>query len=302
MEKTAFITVGVSGSGKSTWAEEMVEQLTEQGERVVRLERDRARALIYAEKRDTTADQFNWQKWNWKWEGLVSNLIDERMKEAMDNGDHIIVSDTNLHVGRRNALIKKLADAGYEVVVKEFPIRYEEAVKRDSFRKNGVGPSVIAKQFEQWDAEHTNRYVPDESLPQAIVFDIDGTLAHMAGKRGPFEWDKVDVDDPDEMVIAMAKAYAAAGYVIVVLSGRDGSCRDLTEKWLVKHNVPFSELHMRAAADQRSDYIIKEELFDAHLRNRFNVKMMVDDRPQVCRMWRGLGLKVAQMGNPHVEF
>jgi hypothetical protein len=59
---------------------------------------------------------------------------------------------------------------------------------------------------------------------------------------------------------------------------------------------------MRAAEDQRPDEIIKSELYDQHIRDRFNILGVIDDRPKVCRMWRGLGLPVFQVGNPDYEF
>lgn len=46
---------------------------------------------------------------------------------------------------------KKFAEKhGYEFEVKEFPISLEEAIERDSKRKNSVGEDVIRKQYKQW--------------------------------------------------------------------------------------------------------------------------------------------------------
>ena len=59
---------------------------------------------------------------------------------------------------------------------------------------------------------------------------------------------------------------------------------------------------MRPNQDQRSDVVVKEELFNSHVRGKYNPWLVIDDRPSVCRMWRSLGLKVLQVGDPHVEF
>jgi hypothetical protein len=83
---------------------------------------------------------------------------------------------------------------------------------------------------------------------------------------------------------------------IVFMSGRDEVCRKETEDWLLEE-LPFewAELWMRAEGDQRKDSIVKRELFDAHVRDRWQVLGVVDDRDSVVSMWRDLGLTVAQV-------
>ncbi|NDD85793.1 polynucleotide kinase, partial [bacterium] len=84
-------------------------------------------------------------------------------------------------------------------------------------------------------------------------------------------------------------------YVIIV-SGRDDSCRDVTRKWLEDNYIPYDELHMRKTDDDRDDRIVKKEIFDAWIKDRYNVKFVLDDRNRVVEMWRSLGLKVLQVG------
>ena len=90
-----------------------------------------------------------------------------------------------------------------------------------------------------------------------------------------------------------------------MFSGRDSICRKNTIKWL-KQYVFFIDvdkhLFMREENDMRKDTIIKEELFFNHIANMYYVEAVFDDRPSVCRMWRDLGLKTYQLGDPHVEF
>jgi hypothetical protein len=52
---------------------------------------------------------------------------------------------------------------------------------------------------------------------------------------------------------------------------------------------------MRAAGDTRADAVVKRELFDAHIRDRYAVTAVFDDRDSVVAMWRGLGLTVFQV-------
>ncbi len=60
----------------------------------------------------------------------------------------------------------------------------------------------------------------------------------------------------------------------------------------------FTELYMRANKDQRSDFIVKKELYDAHIKGKYNVVAVFDDRPSVCNgLWRPLGLPLFQVGD-----
>lgn len=66
--------------------------------------------------------------------------------------------------------------------------------------------------------------------------------------------------------------------------------------WLQKYFLDPHYLFMRATGDNRRDDIVKRELFDAHIRDHFNVRYVLDDRDRVVKMWRNeLGLTVLQV-------
>lgn len=297
----AIVTVGVSASGKSTWASELIAQEAAKNIIWQRIERDCIRKGILIEK--GIAADLEWDKWKLKWEKEVNERADIMLEVAAQSRTNVIFSDTNLNEARLKSLVQKLQGFGYTVDVRQFPISFEEAVKRDTKRKNGVGVSALATQFEQWDKQFVTQYEGTKGAPKAIIVDIDGTLAHMNRGRGPFEWDKVEQDKLDEEVAAIVKALEYTGeWKIVVLSGRDGICRPQTERWLARHGIQYSDFFMRAEGDLRKDSIIKSEIFWRDIAPKYDVKMVIDDRPQVTRMWRSLGLKVIQVGNPYIEF
>ena len=187
---------------------------------------------------------------------------------------------------------------------------FEEACKRDTARPNGVGYSVIAKQMEQmnkymevFNPPEAVKYEYKEGLPACIIVDIDGTLAHMVN-RGPFEWDKVGYDEVDTVVRNSCNTYESCEQDIrvILMSGRDSVCRNETLDWLHKNCVSYTSLFMREREDTRKDTIVKKELFDTHIKGKYNVEFVVDDRPSVCRQWHDMGLKVLRVGNPYIEF
>jgi hypothetical protein len=130
---------------------------------------------------------------------------------------------------------------------------------------------------------------------RAVLVDIDGTLALRTGDRSPYDWDRVGEDEPNLPVIELVQIIHAAGqHRIILMSGRDESCRWQTEMWLAAQQLPFDELYMRTEKDNRKDSIVKEELYRRHVEGVSEVAFVIDDRKQVVEMWRSLGLTVLQ--------
>lgn len=146
---------------------------------------------------------------------------------------------------------------------------------------------------------------------RVVIVDIDGTVAFMGkgkpGRRGPFEWDRVDEDDPNQPIIDLVNTLRSAGNSIFFVSGRDESCREKTFAWLIKYGVAMGgePLLMRPSGDFRPDEQIKRELYEREIVNndrwpagcRAEVSYVIDDRDKVVRMWRSLGLTVLQVAD-----
>ena len=83
--KKMYITVGISASGKSSWAKETAEL-----ENCVVIERDQIRF-------NKVLPGSNWStyKFTKKREELVSEIADNMFNDAVENGQNVIISDTN---------------------------------------------------------------------------------------------------------------------------------------------------------------------------------------------------------------
>ena len=55
------------------------------------------------------------------------------------------------------------------------------------------------------------------------------------------------------------------------------------------------ELFMRPTGDTRKDSILKKEIYDNHIKGKYNVKYVLDDRDSVVEMWREQGLTCLQV-------
>lgn len=122
-------------------------------------------------------------------------------------------------------------------------------------------------------------------LPKAIIVDIDGTLAKMNG-RGPFEWMRVGEDLVNEPIRHIVNLYQASGHKVIIFSGRDSVCREVTENWLSDNFISYNSLFMRPKGNNEKDSIIKRRLFDENVNGKYDIQFVLDDRNQVVDMWR----------------
>lgn len=272
------MTKGLPASGKTTAAKALV--ATQPGTK--RVNKDDLRSMIDAGK---------WSEAN---EKFILDARDYFVDTALASGFHIIVDDTNLapkHEAHLRALAKE-HKADFKIL--DFThVSPEECIKRDLIRPNSVGQKVILDMYERY-LKPADPLPPrhDSSLPDIIIVDIDGTVAQMT-TRGPFEWDKVLQDAPRTHVIQALNGFVERGVKVIFISGRDGSCWEDTNKWLLMHGDEATwghNLFMRPAGDMRRDSIVKREIYENEIKGKYNVIAIFDDRPQVIReCWQALG-------------
>ena len=137
-------------------------------------------------------------------------------------------------------------------------------------------------------------------MRDAVIFDVDGTLA-IKGDRSPYDWSKVGIDLPNHPVILMNQKLYSEDLDIIIVSGRDSACRDQTIEWFVKNHIEYDQLLMREAGNNEKDTVIKKRIYDEHVKDKYNVLCVFDDRPCVVRLWRSMGLFCFDCGNG-IEF
>lgn len=296
---TLTLTRGLPASGKTTWAKQWLAQDSTR----VRVNRDDLRAMM-----------FGTPTYEWAQEELVTAAQRRAVGAALAAGRDVICDDMHLRPRYVREWRTFAAQHGADVVVQEFPISVEESVRRDAQRgAASVGEATIrrlASKFLRSDAflpvpeevaavavePVAEVYVPAPGLPTAVLVDIDGTVALKHPDRNIYDWRRVGEDLPNPSVIELVRGARAAGHEVIFCSGRDGVARAATETWLGVHVDSVGEqLLMRSEGDQRRDSIVKRELFDAHVRDRYDVRYVLDDRNQVVEMWRGLGLTCLQV-------
>lgn len=311
-----FVFRGLPGAGKTTQAWEMQKSWPEN---TIRVNRDDTRKRLFGSD-DQDYYQCDKGALNRK-EALVTEANKQTILSALKAGMYVIVDDTNLPVSRCRALIRLANVAKAKWEVREFDTPLEECLARNAARtdKQPVPEDVIRRMHSQFfnpflapvptDAPEVSPtdysdIVPvsprDPNKRPCYIVDIDGTVALMTSGRSPYDYSRVREDSPFDDVIAVVNALCwdynpDNGADIIVVSGRKSECRDQTEKWLQDNTVLPTAVYMRADGDERKDWKVKYDIFNAHIRDNYNVLGVFDDRDSVVGMWRALGLTCFQV-------
>lgn len=299
-----IVAKGIPASGKSTWAKDEVRRGRGTWKRV---NRDDIRAMI---------DCGVYSPDN---EKLVLKVRDLIIQNSVKNGINVIVDDTNIKDRGKNfsdicSIVEPL-NINAQVIEKPFYIDVEEALTRDAVRPAPVGEKVIrtfwkeagGNQFKFYkpkvetflvsnDAADKGQIKHDPKLQNALICDLDGTLALLNG-RNPYDASNCDENDSINIPVAeTVRAYFKMGYAILFCSGREDKYKPQTIRFIEKY-LPDMQyaLFMRQSGDRRKDSIIKDQIFKENITGKYNVLFALDDRNQVVEYWRSRGLTCFQV-------
>lgn len=301
-----IILVGVSGSGKSTWANAFIEK--NENYRIV--SRDSLRALFFGPNDDNyyrspCLDQ-------------KENFITKQQKSIIDNllsnGYSVVIDNTNLKIQYIREFIKDY-NHRCNLKLKYFDVSKENALINNKKRERKVKPSVIDRQFDNLivlakktkfkelfaNGEYFIEKSPlipielNSELPKALLFDLDGTLALHTG-RDPFDWKSVKTDIVSKPVKYMLDLAYKDGVKVIIVTARSFEAKDSTVEWLRDNNIRYHDFYIRKRGDFRKDTTVKEE-FWRDIAKTYNIVTIFDDRNQVVRHARQLGLSVFQVND-----
>lgn len=292
--RTIVVCKGIPGSGKSTWS---IEQLRKYPGKYKRVNRDSIREML------------DGGKFDWDNENFVESLRDIIIDRALRKGFDVIVDDTNL----KDSVWEKICDiakkvGNVRVMERYFEVTLKDALQRNSERYKKVPEDVIEAFFEKYikgrPIEVRDEFFPitipefplwDHSKIDAIIVDIDGTLA-IGCLRSPYDMTKILDDIPNKHICELVRVFSKT-YKVIIVSGREDCARKDTELWLKVNDVPFDIMYMRVTGDNRKDAIIKEEIYNEHIKPYYNVRYVLDDRKQVVDKWRSLDLCCLQVAD-----
>ena len=300
-----YITYGCPRSGKTTWAKELRDS---NPNKVVRVNKDDLRAMMHSPVHDR--DQ----------EKLTISIRDKIIENALRKGKDVIVDDTNfpfggMHYQRMLEIARLVGDV--EVIEKFFDADITELIKRNKESLDGkpVPEAVIYNMYNKYIKGTADKYQFKEvyfpkiekikynpNLPDCVYLDIDGTISEM-GDRSPYDWNKVYLDSCNEnigYITRIIRTYNEIAYrkiKVFIFTGRDGSCLEMTEKWLDDCDIYYHDIFIRPAGNTEKDSIIKERIYKEYIEGKYNLLFGVDDRNSVVNNFRSLGLTILQCNN-----
>lgn len=297
---------GIQASGKSTWA---VEEVSKDPNGTIRINRDSLRNML-------TNYTFNPEN-----EKLVQDVWESTLRSGLKRGKSVILDETN--IGKRNweKVCKIVKETNIDCVVEERPffVELDVALERNSKREGSakIPEDVVRKYWKQSGGESFKDYVPrtetfkttgefekpklmeqDETLAPCVICDLDGTLALFGDRRSPYDASECDlVDEINPPVAETIRLFHQAGHKIIFCSGREDKYREATLRFLEKNIPDIKDFHlfMRRTGDFRKDNVVKKEIFESQIQDKYWVKLILDDRDQVCALWRELGLTCFQV-------
>lgn len=303
-----ILTKGIQASGKSTWARQEVLKNPNEWIRI---------------NNDLLREMFNSSYYSLDNESFLLKTRNLLIKEAIKNNKNIIIDNLNFDKKHFNDVVKIAKTSSKDVKISEkcFYIELEEAIERDSKRTGTahVGADIIKKWWTKSGGKKFKDYVPrveiitaqpisswqpiqqDKTLPKAVIFDLDGTMCEIS-HRDPYDASNCELDGANEHVVKLCKIFYNLGYKIIFFSGREEKYKEPTEKWLHVNFGTDYELHMRKTSDMRKDSVIKKELFDQYVKDKYCIEAVVDDRLSVCEMWYEIGLPLFRVGDPRSNF
>ncbi len=140
-------------------------------------------------------------------------------------------------------------------------------------------------------------------MQQAVIFDIDGTLADNIQRQKILKKDKhnwkeffsnMGDDIPHEKVLELYRVIRNSGsYKMIIVTARPEEYKTITEQWLLWNGIEYDALYMRSSNDYRSDALVKSELLKK-IQQTLSISFVFDDRSSVVKMWREAGLTCFQ--------
>jgi predicted kinase len=331
--KQIVILVGPPGSGKTTYAEQIMNEAWGQGIKTSRISQDDQGKQGHMDLFDSALDN------------QIPLIIIDRMGFSKEQRARYIlpareagykVKIVVFHVGKKTCYDRMMARENHPT------INGLKAVKREASsqeiqnqnvldnetralieaEKSQVAYSALGTFFKNYqrvtddEADIVERKGWENAKGRALVVDIDGTIADIEHRRkhvdrtlGKPNWmkffDEMHLDTPNQWCVDLVKAFYEASnrmtpeqqpYTIIFASGRPDNHRKMSEEWLDKalgHRI-YQNLFMRRRDDSRQDNIVKEIILEFELKPLFKQLLVVDDRKQVVDMWRSHGYTVLQ--------
>lgn len=306
-----ILVKGAPASGKSTWAKQ---EVSKEPLNWCRISNDDLRNMT------------NGYVFSGDYEKFITDTRNFLLREALKRDLNVILDNVNSNIRHWENTCKaaQAINKDVQVLEKNFYADLEALLERNAKREGTARvPDDAVKRFfkelggkqfahakEKVELFHkrtkiAERFVEplpqDENLPKCNIFDLDGTMCNIS-HRNPYDASKCDKDLPNQHVVDLCKLMYENGRKIFFFSGRDDEYMEMTKAWLDKYfGYPY-ELYMRETGNKEDDRLLKERMFNTHIKDKYNLKGWFDDRLRVCQFIHEAGLPLFRVGDPTASF
>jgi predicted kinase len=298
-EHIIILTVGIQGSGKSTFAKQWA---LEDPEHRARFNNDDVRNMLG-------------KYWVPKRESVVADVRKQVLKSLMEKGYDIVVDNMNLNPKEKeffNNIIdnwnKNESPFHYTLELKYFFTPLKECIRRDALRANPIGEKVIRETYERYKSiikqEKIRQILPtlhnDAKLPKAVICDLDGTVCLNTSGRpfyGKGAAEGMINDAPFNELLTLIRHYCEEEDAqLIIVTGREDTpeIRQATLDWLDVNWFFPDKLIMRPNGDYCSAVDFKLRVYNEQILGKYFVTMVFEDNSDCVKMYRDLGLIVLQ--------
>lgn len=297
-----YILRGLPGSGRDDAAKNMVED----DSWLIRVSRHDIGMQLYGYYHPMDHDRFMTDN--------ITLIQTSQIDTALKAGLSVVVDDINVDAEsiKRLYILANRYNLTPEII--DFDLHFEKCIKADRYANPSYGEAYIRTLVKKFidkgslrpvpannpeEIKLGRRYEPDKSLPKAFWLDADGTFFGM-GERDPFDFHLVHLDYVHEHIKNIVQALRKDGYAILVMTGRDESCREGTWKAFCDAGVEPTEMFMRPnGTSDIQDFMIKEEIFFGNdIHKKYFVEFAFDDRTSVVKHTRySMGIPVLQVAD-----
>lgn len=321
MAETSRLTIlrGLPGSGKSTHAKAMERALG-----AVVLSRDSMRDMLHPSGHEGRLTPVE--------EHIISDTLRAIAVRLLGEGREVVIDATNLRDKYVREWARVAHGRGHRFDIADFRgTALQVCLERNAQRERQVPEEVIRDMHQRFvkgrDLQADNQRIVNEVLAgidakpelepapeyrprllDAYIFDLDGTLAIKHESRDIYDASKAYLDYPNKPVTDILNTLAfsdctadrVGGEVTIYCTARHEQDRAATVAWLEVH-TPYDPEHgdllLMRQSKGRADWKEKLDLYNEHVRGKYNVLGVFDDRNQVVQLWRELGLTCFQVAD-----
>ena len=308
-----IILAGCPASGKST----LSKYYTDRG--YIRLNRDLQRKSLT----NLTIQKYYEYGYHHLLEDLITDTLNNQLLELLSEGEDVVIDNTNLSMKYIKTWFKLIRNKA-NITINVIESGLNETIERDKKREDEVGEEIINKMhgkvkqlidnlnkflsnnfnYREWLKEQKGdtftKVEQDVTNEPAVIFDIDGTLA-LRNDRSPFDWHLVKDDSLNKPVWETYQAFQLMGYKMIIFTGRDAVCEDATKEWLDENDIQYDEFRIRPKGNTEKDSIIKRRFLEDIIEN-YHIKLAVDDRKSIKRMWQQSGIFILDVNQTDEEY